>query len=521
MARSLARFRQKIANINTKNKDGRPGLSQTESVTKQPTLPDFPRTIFATAKRREQARIRAARQHAVAASCGGYAQLFGDVLPPAFLEKIDPTPRKRHFGHVPVLWAWMGQVLEANASCSKGLGLVQAWCRDAGLPEPGGDTGGYCQARMRLSEEFLDSVHHEVCRKLNRTSPSGDRWKGMRLKAIDGSSVTLADTSENQALYPQHSSSKPGCGFPIMGIVGVVDLGHGGWEGFATCIWKEHDARVAPRALKYISKGDLLLADRGFCSYELLYRTTVQREAHALFRLHQSRERVLDWRKGKRISRNERLVTWKKPISQSSGSTLDKKDWDALPNEMQVRYIKCPYKDRGGKSGSLVVVTNLLNPSTHPGDELIELYRLRWDIEVRLRDIKTTLKMERFAVGTPKMAHKTLKVMMLAYNLIRVAMQRAAAEAGLLARQMSFKGALDVVNCGQGSLSRLAGKPRLIEAARQAVIASCAARSLNIRPGRHEPRAIKTRPKNHQLLTRPRHEFKEVQHRETCYRKTS
>ena len=134
-----------------------------------------------------------------------------------------------------------------------------------------------------------------------------DRWHGLVLKAVDGTSVQLMDTPENQAGYPQPSSQKPGCGFPVMGMVGMLNMSHGGWEGFTTGNWKLHDAKAAQRLLGYVDAGDLILADRAFCSYELIARIQ-QRGAECLMRLHQARHRKLDWRRGKKISPMERLI---------------------------------------------------------------------------------------------------------------------------------------------------------------------------------------------------------------------
>ena len=341
----------------------------------------------------------------------------------------------------------------------------------------------------------------------------------MTLKAIDGSSVTLMDTAENQARYPQHGASKEGCGFPIMGIVGLVNLSHGGWESIVCCESKRHDSRIAPGLLPQITSGDLLLADRGFCSYEFVARLTTEREAHTLIRLHQSRQRKLDWRRGKKVGPTERLVRWEKPRAQPPGSTLTKEQWAALPDGITLRYIKCSYTDRAGGKSTLVVVTDLLDPGQHGAEELLDLYLRRWEIEVKLRDVKTTLRMESLGVKTPEMAHKTIKMMMIAYNLMRGVMMGGAAEAGKPPHHMSFKGTLDVVTSSHEGFRATAGKPRSRRAPYRELIGCCAQRTLNIRPGRQEPRAVKRRPKSYQRLTKPRRIFREVPHRETHYRK--
>jgi len=487
----------------------------------QPVLTGFPHTVFATAKRRAQAAIQAVRNRLINDSLSGYALIFEGVLPAAFLSKIDPTDRQRSFGHLPIFWAWLGQILEGNASCSKGLSMIQSWCRVLKLPVPGSDTSAYCKARKRIEDSFLDRIDGQIKATLEKRIQPRDSWRGHQLKAIDGTSVTLMDTLENQEKYPQHSSQKVGCGFPIMGIVGMVNLSHGGVEGFETCGFQKHDARMAPRLLKYIDKGDIILGDRAFCSYEYIARVTTGKKGHIVMRLHQARHRKLDWRRGKKISPIERLVTWKKPVKKPKTSELTDEQWAELPDEMTLRYIKMGYENRAGEKAALVVVTDLLDPVEYPAGEVADLYMERWQIEVKFRDLKTTLGMENFAVKTPEMAHKTLKMMVIAYNLLRTTMQEAAQRAGKKVHEMSVRATQCTLTSSHETFRGVTGKPRLKKQLYDQLLDTCAEHQLDIRPFRREPRALKRRPKNYQLLTSHRHVFKEVQHRSSAYRKKS
>jgi hypothetical protein len=369
-----------------------------------------------------------------------------------------------------------------------------------------------------LQLSFLQQIHQRVIAHLTKRIGSRDQWNGFTLKAMDGSSVQLMDTEENQVSYPQPSVQKPGCGFPTMGIVGLLNLGHGGWEHIETCPYSQHDTVAASSLATHLLEGDLLLADRAFCSYELIARCR-QQGAHILMRLHQARDRSLDWRKGRKISANERIVTWKRP-QQPRGSTMTRAEWNALPATMELRLIRFHYENRAGRKAELIVVTSLLDPHQHAGDELADLYARRWDIELKLRDLKTTLGMERFDVKSPDMAHKTLWMSMIAYNLIRSLMQKAAAEAGEPVWHISFKGVLDLVAASHESLRTCAGKPRKRNTAVSQIISICATKLVDIRPFRREPRAVKRRPKSYQLLTEHRTDFIEIQHRGR-YRKSA
>ena len=237
-------------------------------------------------------------------------------------------------------------------------------------------------------------------------------------------------------------------------------------------------------------------------------------------RLHQARHRKLDWRRGKKISPIERLITWQKPIKQPATSDLSAAEWEILPDEITVRYIKFGYEDRSGDKSVMVVVTTLLDPEKHDAIEVIGLYARRWDIEVKFRDVKTTLGLEEFAVKSPAMAHKTLLMMMISYNLLRSLMQRSAAVAAKPLAEMSFKGTLDVVNTSHPLFRGLGLQHRKRARLREEVLNICATKIVDIRPGRQEPRAIKRRPKPFQLLTAPRHVFREIPHKEN-YRKAA
>jgi hypothetical protein len=478
---------------------------------KQPFLPGFPTTICGRIRRRLQDAIAAKRRALAESSIASYALQFSHVLSAEFLHAQSGTRRRRHYCNVTVFWAWLAQALEANASCSKAVSLVQSWCEDAGLPRPSSDTGAYCKARGRVGLGFLRAARAKVVAHMSAGIRPEDKYEGLTVKSFDGSSVQLDDTAENQAAYPQPTSQKPGCGFPVMGVMAVLNHSHGGWEGFATDKHTVHDAPFAHAVLGCFGEGDLCLGDRAFCTYEL-FASLAGRGAHSLMRLHQARHRKLDWRRGKKIGKNERLVTWTKP-KRPAKSALGPAEWDALPDEMEVRLVRFIYEDRGGKMRRMVIATTLLDNERYEWADIATLYARRWEIELRLRDVKTTMRMEALRAKTPATAHKALEMAVIGYNLVRSACQEAAREAGEGVAVMSFKGALDTVvaasvrYCGRG---RQPGKIREIW---RDIIGAIAEKLVVLRPHRREPRAVKRRPKSYGYLTLPRAEFREILHR--------
>ena len=482
-----------------------------------PLLTNFPPTVFATATRKSQADIRRARKQLLAQSPSGLGVLFEDVLPSDWLAKIDPTRRQRQFGHIPTLWAWTCQIFERNESCSRGLAHLQSWAASEELPVPAGDSGAYCRARMRLKDDFIETLSQRTLATMNAAIDEGNRWQGFNLMAIDGSSVKLMDTPENQEEYPQPSVQKEGCGFPVMSVSALLNLSHGGIEHFVTGPLKQQDASLALQSLNHLQEGDLLLADRAYSSFRLIAEVR-KRGAHCVMRLNSRRDEALDWRKGKRVGRHERVLTLRRPAFSRTGITREQ--WEDLPKELTVRIIRMNYEDRTGEKKKMTVVTTLTDPSKYDGIELHGLYAKRWEIEVRLRDIKTLLGFEMLRVRTPSMARKTLAMVRLAYNLLRCLMQRAALLSFVKIDELSFKGALDLVSSGHDSFRGERGRPRKRRWKLEGLFALIAGREKLVRLGRSEPRAVKERPKPFSLLTSPRHEFQEIPHR-SHYRKTA
>ena len=272
----------------------------------QSFLSGFPTQICGSIHRRLQDVIAARRRDLADSSIATYAMQFSHVLPADFLHGLSVSKRIRQYCNVVVFWAWLAQILEENASLSKAVSLVQAWCDDVGLAVPNPDTGAYSRGRGRLPIEFLNAVNGRVNAHLSARIKPEDTYQGHVIKSIDGSSMALDDTEENQSEYPQPSSQKPGCGFPVMGIMGVLNHSHGGWEDFAEGEQSAHDAPIYRKLLHCFQAGDILCGDRAFCTYELM--SSMQgREVDTLMRLHQARHRRLDWRRGRRIDKHQRL----------------------------------------------------------------------------------------------------------------------------------------------------------------------------------------------------------------------
>jgi len=437
-------------------------------------------------------------------SIGGFALQFASFIPATFLPELSCDKRKRTFTFEVVFWAWMSQVLNFNSSCSYAVSCVQSWRLHEHLPPISSKTTAYCNARVRLPLEFIKTVAEQVVTVLDQRVQTKELWHGFVVKSVDGSSVQLLDTEENQKEFPQPSNQKKDCGFPVMKFLGLLNHSTGAWEKHLTAHPDEHDARTMKKMLPFLTEPCLLLADRAFCSYEIILRLRNQ-GVESVMRLHQMRAKGFTLRKGKRIGPNERLVTWVKPKNKPKHSELSDQEWDELEDTIEMRLIACFYEDRNGERKRMLITTTLLDTIKYNAVELLNLYATRWDIELRIRDVKTTMKMEALNVKTPEMAKKALAMALLGYNLVKAVSQEAGQRQGVDAKTLSFKGVLDWINETTNLFLEMRGKSaKRGRELYSSFLETAASKVIDYRPHRWEPRAIKKRPKPFPWLTQAR-----------------
>lgn len=432
--------------------------------------------------------------------------LLAPFVPPGLLAQADegPNSRERIYSVRRTFFGFLYQVLKPDTPCREIVRQVQALfaLHDQGRVDE--STGAYCQARKRLP---LDTL----CRLRVAVAAAGDKtaelWHGLRPKLIDGTTVSAPDTLKNQHAYPQSGSQKPGCGFPLIRLVGLFSLTTGVLLDYAKGNKYQPELRLLKSLLDQFRRGDVAVADRGFSSYVLL-ALLLARGVFSVFRLHQARP--ADLRQGKRLGKNDRLFTWLKPPEKPRW--LPHCWWKRIPAQLSVRVIRFNLSCPGYRPKSVTLVTTLLDPQKYPAQAIAQLYVRRWKIELWFRDLKTALGMDILRCQSPRMLHKELEMFLIAYNLIRCLMAQAGALNDVQLDRLSFKGSADSVR--QFSLAiaqaRSKKKQRLLIAQLLEVIARD---EVPDRPDRREPRAVKRRPKAFPLLNKPRDQFKEVAHR--------
>jgi Transposase DDE domain len=396
---------------------------------------------------------------------------------------------------------FLSQVLDQDHSCRAAVARLIVWLTLAGRKPCSPETGTYCDARQRLPVGVVIRLVRQTAREIDERAPRQWLWKGRRVTLVDGSTVSMPDTPENQAAFPQSKAQGIGLGFPLARIVVLISLGTGVVRDLALGPYKgkETGETALFRALwDGLEAGEIVLGDRYFASFFGIAGLN-QRGVDGLFRMHQRRK--YDFRRGRRLGVEDHIVSWTK---SDRPDWMDRDTYDQIPNELKVRELRVTVQQPGFRINELVVVTTLLDAEKYSKEEVADLFLQRWNIELDLRSIKDVLQMDVLRCKTPEMVEKEIWIHLLAYNLIRGVVARAAEAHDKLPRQVSFKGALQTMTAFQDMLRRADGveRSRLLREMLKAI----ASHEVADRFGRVEPRANKRRPKPQRFLNEPRRE---------------
>jgi hypothetical protein len=396
------------------------------------------------------------------------------------------------------LGLFLVQVLHGNTAIQHLRHLASMTC----------SASAYCQARIRLPLAVIEAVGRSVTAALVGSSGDVGRWLGHRVWQIDGTGFSMPDTDALRDRFGQPSAQRVGCGFPVSKLLVLTDAATGFIAKTLALPLRTHEMAHAAVMHAALSANDVLVADRGFCSYVHL-ALVLQRHLHAVFRVHQ--KTIVSFKRGrphagqypkhartglptskwlKALGPTDQLVQWVKPAT--CPSWCDAKTFGKLPGAITLRELRYRVDRPGFRTKDVTLVTTLLDADAYPKAELAERYRQRWDIEKRLRELKITLRMDVLRCKTPDGVLKELAVFTLVYNLVRAACLASAAERGVPPDRVSFTDAMRWLREPRPwvSLSELLVNPT--------------------RPDRIEPRVRKRRPKQYPLMQKPRSELKEL-----------
>jgi hypothetical protein len=374
------------------------------------------------------------------------------------------------------------------------------------------NASAYCKARMRLPLEVLQTLLVESSAVMRQTAGSQSLWLGLKAHLVDGSSTIAPDTPDSQNAFGHPSGQKPGCGFPVPKVLGLFDAFSGMIVQILGFPLYTHDQSKVWMLHPLLGVNDLLVGDRGFCSFVHM-AMLFSRGIHGLFRIHQKmivsfrphrkhRDRYHKGRKKgrlrarkskpmprskfiKHLGERDQIVEWFKPENKP-GWMSEEQFWQ-IPQSLHMRELRFVLPRRGQRTRVVTIATTLLDPLLYPREKIAELYGVRWQVETHLAELKTTLKMRKLKSKTSRGVLKELTVYALVYNLIHLVMLRAAQRQQVQPQRISF---IDTV---RWLISAAPGEPLP---------------DLMVnphRPDRHEPRVTKDRQDTYPKMCRPRH----------------
>jgi Transposase DDE domain len=395
------------------------------------------------------------------------------------------------------------QMLKPQTACREVARQVQALFRLACRCRVNSGPSAYCQARLRLPRERLEQALHHLAQHADQCGGAGDCLQERVVKVVDGIMVQLADTRKNQKRYPQMPHQQPGCGFPLLKLLALFSLSSGAILTLVMDSYHHHDLRLFRRLWAELKAGDVILGDRLFSDYASLADLPRQ-GVDVIARLNIKRK--VDFRKARRLGRNDGLLVWTKP--GFCPPYLSAAQWAEMSATITVRVVRFRVTVKGGRTRLISLVTTLLDPQLYPLAELADLYARRWRLELCFRDLKTQMGMDQLRAQTPEMAEKEALAYLVAHNLIRCVMAEATTNYHVALERLSFKGTVDGLRQFTHAITQARNQQMRLQLWAD-LLWHIARDQVPLRPGRREPRALKRRRKPFPLLTRPRHRFQD------------
>jgi len=383
------------------------------------------------------------------------------------------------------LLMFIKQVISSDKSCKNIVTETIVNYLADGKEAPSNNTGPYVKARERLPEVTIRDLVSNVGAAAVNDSPTGLKWRGRDLKGVDGTTLLMPDTQENQEAYPQHGKQEEGVGFPITRLVAIMSLSIGVILNYAMGPYRgkgSGENSLLREIFDCIQPNDVIIGDAYFPSYFLLC-DLLARSVDGIFQ--GQGQRNYDFRKGESLGKKDHLVEWKKP---QKPAWMSEEQYQLYPEHILIREFKV-----GGK----IYVTTFLKAKKFNKKELCDLYKLRWLCEINLRSIKTVMEMDMLSCKTPSMVRKEIGIHFLAYNIIRIMIAEACNKYCEIPNQISFKGTVQIINQFMPILSNNRGADNLIF---ENMLRLIVKNKIGNRPGRQEPRAVKRRRKPFPLL---------------------
>lgn len=389
------------------------------------------------------------------------------------------TLRRRRLPAEQVLWLVIGMGLMRDAPIERVVDTLEL-----ALPDRKRTLiakSAISQARGRLSDDPLAYLFAVSAAEWSERSADAHRWRGMALYGMDGTTMRVADSPENRAAFGGQNAGggRGDSGYPLVRVVAMMALRSHVLAAFRFADYATGETTLARGIWNEVPENSLVIVDRNFLVKKDLIHLETSGNRHWL-----SRTKVnTKWAIREKLGKDDYLVEW--DVHETG-----------LPTTWTLRAIH--YKKKGFPRATLL--TSLLDPAKYPADELIALYHERWETEIGYDEVKTHLldRQEAIRSKTPDGVRQELWGIAIAYNLVRVEMERAAAEAGVPPTRISFVASLAMIREEFMWLASPRATPGAIPASLQRLRTRL--KRLVLPPRRSErsyPRAVKLKMSNY------------------------
>ena len=226
-------------------------------------LPGFHLSTLRRKPRSTAHKLADSLEHIRRHSISSLGECFARFIPSKVLEngEAGSFSRRRVFSKTNTFWAFFSQVLDADGGCQEVVRKMQALAASRSLPSPSASTSAYCQARAKLQVNDLESVLAKTARTLHEQGRT-ERWKDRRVVVVDGTGLSMPDTLENQAVWPQTSGQKPGCSFPQARVCACFCLHTGALLSHRVGSHKNNELPLLRQQHDQFQPGDIFLPFR-------------------------------------------------------------------------------------------------------------------------------------------------------------------------------------------------------------------------------------------------------------------
>ena len=296
-----------------------------------------------------------------------------------------------------VLWAFLGQVLRdrKEASCKAAVAGIISFCLQVGRNAPTSDTGDYCRARAKLSEPAIRELSTAIANDAEQQANEAWLWKRRHAKLIDGFTITMPDTEQNQAEFPHPRTQKKGVGLPIarsvailsLAIAMVMDVVFGPYKGKET-----GESALLRQMMPSLMAGDVVVFDRYYCSF-MMIALLLNQKVDVCARLHHLRR--ADFRKGRRLGKYDHLIVWTRP---DRPAWMNEETYATIPETLELRELRYAIVEKGKRTKSITVVTTMTDVDAYTKEDIAELYGYRWSSEVCQADCTSSAGLYQLAM---------------------------------------------------------------------------------------------------------------------------